>query len=99
MRALDIDKILPAHGRSTTIRNGGYTKEFIDSITYYLSELYAQLKKDPDSPVAELSTFMSAYLNRGLIGIWPPYEEAHQNNIAKLRQFFKSPPGTEIKLY
>ena len=99
LRALDIDKILPSHGRSATIRNGGYGKEFIDSITYYLSELYAQLKKDPDSPVADLDTFMSIYLNKGIIGLWPPYEEAHRNNISKLRKFFKSPPGTEIKLY
>lgn len=99
LRALDIDKILPSHGRSATIRNGGYPKEFIDSITYYLSELYAQLEKDPDSPVAELSTFMSVYLNKRLIGLWPPYEEAHLNNISKLREFFTSPPGVEIKLY
>ena len=99
LRALDIDKILPSHGRSATIRSGGYTKEFIDSVTYYLSELYGRLEKDPDSPVAELDEVMSVYLNKGIIGIWPPYEEAHLNNIAKLREFFKSPPGAEIKLY
>ena len=99
LRALDIDRILPSHGRSATIRNGGYAKEFIDSITYYLSELYARLEKDPDSPVPELDTFMSAYLDKGLIGLWPPYKEAHLNNVAKLREFFKSPPGVEIKLY
>ena len=49
--------------------------------------------------MAELNEFMSVYLNKGIIGIWPPYEEAHLNNIAKLREFFKSPPGAEIKLY
>ena len=99
MRALDIDKILPSHGRAATIRNGGYAKEFIDSVTYYLSELYMRLEKEPDSPVADLGTFMSVYLDKGLIGLWPPYEEAHLNNIAKLRKFFKNPPGVEIKLY
>lgn len=96
---LDIDKILPCHGRSAIIRAGGYSRELIDSVAYYLSTLYNQLAQAPDNPVPGLSEFMSAYLDKGLIGLWTPYEAVHQNNIAKLREFFKSPPGTEINPY
>ncbi len=99
LRSLDIDRILPCHGRTANIQAGGYSKELIDCVSDYLSRLYEGLKQDPLCQVADLNTFMAEYLNKGLIGYWEPYELLHKNNIEKLRTFFKNPPGQEIKLY
>ncbi len=88
LRAMDIDKILPNHGRSAVIKSGGYSKELIDSVTFYLTALYGQLEKQPDSRVAELQTFMAEYLDKGIIYYWEPYEAVHNNNTERVREFF-----------
>ncbi len=89
LRAMDIEKIVPNHGRSKVIKNGGYPKELIESVSYYLSALYNQLSKNPDSAVPELREFMAEYLDMGLIHYWRPYEAVHKNNSERVRDFLK----------
>ena len=90
LRALDIERILPCHGRSAIIRQGGYPKELIDCVTAYLSGLYNELAQNPAGPAPELNALAGAYLAAGLIGYWQPYEAVHQENIKKLQAFFKT---------
>lgn len=98
LRAMDIEKILPNHGRSKVIESGGYPKEFIESVFYYLSTLYARLSKDPEATVPELRAFMSEYLGKGLIHYWKPYETVHQTNIERVRDFLKGRWVTDGRL-
>lgn len=90
LRALDIERILPNHGRSRIIESGGYSKAFIESVAGYLKKLHDLLRADVEAKVPDLQTFTAEYLDRGVIEYWPPYEDTHQDNIAKLRAFFKS---------
>ena len=89
LRAMDIEKIAPNHGRSKVIKAGGYPKEFIESVSYYLSTLHARLSKDPDAAMPELHEFMADYLAKGLIYYWEPYEAVHKTNIKRVRDFLK----------
>ncbi len=90
LRQLDIERILPNHGRSSIIKNGGYSKEFIDSVAGYLKELHDLLGADADCAVPDLRTFAARYLDKGIISYWPPYEDTHKDNIEKLRAFMKA---------
>ena len=98
LRAMDIEKIVPNHGRSKVIKNGGYSKELIESVSYYLATLYALLSKDPDATVPELRGFMSEYLDKGLIYYWEPYEAVHKNNTERVRDFLKGKWATDGRL-
>ena len=89
LRNLDIQKILPNHGRSSIIKQGGYPKDLIEGVAYYLKSLYDLLAKNADAPVPNLQTFMSKYLDNGLIIYWHPYELVHENNIERVRALFK----------
>lgn len=98
LRAMDIDRIVPNHGRSQIIKNGGYPKELIESASYYLSALYARLSKDQGATVPELREFMGEYLDKGLIHYWKPYETVHKNNIERVRDFLKGNWATDGRL-
>ena len=90
LRALDIERILPNHGRSSIIKSGGYSKAFIDSVAGYLEDLHGLLSADADCAVPDLQTFAARYLDKGIISYWPPYEDTHKDNIEKLRAFMKA---------
>lgn len=98
LRQLNIERIFPNHGRSQIIKNGGYPKELIESVTYYLGTLYNLLEKDPQAQVPELKNFMNKYLDKNLIVYWHPYELVHENNIKRVRSFFKGTWAGEGKL-
>lgn len=89
LRKLDIEKILPNHGRSFVIKEGGYAKELIDCVAYYLDTLYSTLEKDSDAEIPKLQLFLKQYFDKGLIHYWHPYEAVHIKNIAGVRAFFK----------
>ena len=99
LRAFEIDKIAPCHGRSSFFQQGGYSRELIDAVTYYLSTLYEQLGADPEAEVADLRLFMADYLERGIIAYWAPYDLVHSNNINKMRNFFRGNKNVGGKLY
>ena len=90
LRALDIERILPNHGRSRIIKSGGYSKAFIESVAGYLEKMYGLLSADAEAAVPDLRTFASEYLDKGIIEYWPPYEGTHQDNIVKMRAFVKT---------
>ena len=90
LRELGVEKILPNHGRSFVIRDGGYDKELIDCVEYYLNTLYTGLERDPDAKIAPLQEFLKPYFAKGLIHYWHPYETVHQNNTERVRAFFKN---------
>lgn len=96
LRNMDIEKILPNHGRSFIIRKGGYTKELIDCVVYYLENIYFMLQNNHDMQMPNLQTFMATYLDKDIVHYWPPYDTVHLNNIERVRSFFKgewSPDG------
>ena len=94
MRDMDIERILPNHGRSAVIRAGGYSKELIDSTIYYLTALREELSRDSDCAVADLKTVMAPYLDKGVVHYWEPYEDVHQDNVERVRAFIKSGRGS-----
>lgn len=94
MRDMDIERILPNHGRSAVIKAGGYSKELIDSTIYYLTALREELSRDSDCAVADLKTVMAPYLEKGVVHYWEPYEDVHRDNIERVRDFIKSGRGS-----
>ncbi len=94
MREMDITRILPNHGRSAVIREGGYSKELIDSTIYYLTALREELRRDNDCVVADLKTVMAPYLDKGVVHYWEPYEDVHRDNVERVRAFIKSGRGS-----
>lgn len=87
---LDIRTVLPNHCRMRALETGGYPREIIESSTYYLAGLYKLLAADVDAEVPDVKSFMSKYLDSGLISYWPPYERVHNNNVRKLKAYFKA---------
>ena len=83
--AMDIERILPNHGRSATIKAGGYSKELIRSAQYYLDKISQMVAKDPMCAVPPLCEFMAPYLENGTLGYWQPYEKVHEDNFARLK--------------
>lgn len=90
LRAMDIEKILPNHGRSRVIKNGGYSKGLIESVAHYLSALHAQLNADPDGAVPDLRQLMAEYLDKGVVHYWEPYAAVHKINVQRVRDFLKN---------
>ena len=89
MRELDIKKILPNHGRSFVIEQGGYGPELIDCVFHYLEYLYSTLQQNPAASIPPLQETLAPYFRQGLIHYWPPYETVHRNNVEKVRALFK----------
>ena len=98
LRKLDIEKILPNHGRSFVIKAGGYPKELIDCVAYYLDTLCETLRADPEADIPELRSFLKPYFDKGLIHYWHPYEAVHQNNTERVRASFKNTWQSDGKL-
>ncbi len=94
MRDMDIERILPNHGRSAVIKAGGYSKELIDSTIYYLTALHELLSQDKDCAAPDLKTFMAPYLDKGVVHYWAPYEQVHRDNVERVRAFIKSGQGS-----
>ena len=90
LRDLDIKTILPNHCRLRALENGGYPPEIIGSSAYYLDSLHKLLAADPAAAAPDVKSFMAEYLDSGLISYWPPYERVHENNVRKLRTYFKT---------
>lgn len=86
MRRLDIQRILPNHGRSRIIEQGGYPPEFIDCISDYLQTIRSALEKDPQAVIAPLQEILRPWFDKGVISYWAPYEGVHQNNIEQIRK-------------
>lgn len=95
LRGMDIERILPNHGRSAVIKSGGYSKELIDSAIYYLGKLRELLRQDNNRAIEDLRVFAAPYLDKGVLHYWEPYEAVHQVNIEVLRSFLKGGQGAK----
>ncbi len=89
LRQLNVQRILPNHGRSVVIKSGGYSTGLIDFAAEYLADLHARLRANPTAAVPDLRTFAAKHFSKGTIHYWPPYEAVHEGNIERVRSFIK----------
>ena len=85
----DIQKIYPNHGRYKIIANGGYSKELINSVAYYLDKMYQAVQQNPNCEEPNLHTFAAKYLDKGVISYWEPYEKVHALNFSRVKASLK----------
>ena len=85
LRKMDIDVILPNHCRLSTLSQGGYAKDLIESSAFYLHTLNQMLCITPDAAIPNLKLFMQNYFSANTISYWPAYERVHQKNIEKIK--------------
>lgn len=91
IKGLNFTAIYPNHGSCNTVRNGGYSKEFIDAAAYYLKKIHDAVSADINCPEPDLTTFAAKYLEKGVIRYWKPYEVVHLGNFERVKLALSNP--------
>jgi glyoxylase-like metal-dependent hydrolase (beta-lactamase superfamily II) len=78
-----IRRILPNHGDPHVIAEGGYDPRIIQAAIRYIERLLL-CRRDPDLAAAPLREWLKDDMADGLVSLFPPYNEVHRNNVAKM---------------
>lgn len=77
--ALKPERVLPNHGAAEVIAAGGYGADILAATVDYID----RLQRGAQGPMAEA---ISPWLANGALRYFAPYEEVHQQNIARVQE-------------
>ncbi len=88
MRRMDVAKIYPNHGDPDVIKNGDYTKTFIDAMVEYDVNMLKKAHKARYLTMP-IERFIPKALAKGAVSIYEPYRAVHTNNLKLMHDFWK----------
>lgn len=91
LKAMDIEKIYPNHGNPEVIRNGGYTKTFIEATVNYITRMI-QRSKDANFLETSLEDIIGDSFQKGWVSLFEPYRAVHTMNLKLVADFYKDKP-------
>jgi glyoxylase-like metal-dependent hydrolase (beta-lactamase superfamily II) len=78
-----IRRILPNHGDPDIIATGGYDPRIVQATIRYIERLLL-CRHDPELAAAPLQDWLEEDVAAGILSLFPPYDEVHRNNVAKV---------------
>jgi cyclase len=78
-----IKRILPNHGDPDIIAAGGYDPRIVQATIRYIERLLL-CRYDPKLAAAPLREWLKDDVAAGIVSLFPPYDEVHRNNVAKV---------------
>jgi glyoxylase-like metal-dependent hydrolase (beta-lactamase superfamily II) len=95
LRAMNIKQIFPNHGNPDVIKQGGYTKTLIDTVSEYNVNMLSKVR-DPGYLDMPIESFIPKALARGVVSIWEPYRIVHERNLKIVHDYWKSRPVPRV---
>jgi glyoxylase-like metal-dependent hydrolase (beta-lactamase superfamily II) len=96
LRSMDIERIYPNHGDPDVIKNGGYSKTFIDATIDYISKMLARAH-DKDYLKGTMKEYIADPVAKGWIHKFAPYREVHEQNLKLVHEYYKDKPLPDLK--
>ena len=91
LRALEPDRILPAHGDPDRIAAGGYPAGLNDATQSYI-RLLQRMQGEPELRDVPLRELLAEPLEVGRLIYFEPYEAVHRQNVATVRRDEEADP-------
>ena len=96
LRSMDIERIYPNHGDPDVIKNGGYSKTFIDATIDYISKMLARAH-DKDYLKGTMEEYIADPVAKGWIHKFAPYREVHEQNLKLVYEYYKDKPLPDLR--
>ena len=105
MANMDLAAIYPGHGCPEKIKQGGYGQDLIAATDAYIRHVLQLCRKendavmavDVDASAAPLKDWVAPWQARGTLRYHPVYEGVHQDNMQRLREYYRDKPLPEVE--